>query len=203
MHHITECDAKGLTMTDLSLLNISVPCEVLLLNSANTLELIESAEDRLLFVRVFKDHEFLKYGSGFIKDINRRWVKTGTLSMKQIEVALRIAKEFDANKKAMAAMLPYRKDDEILVERVSVESIVEVDLPSYCGHIVRTNEVKLKHESGAIFIIKTNAKKLLTVFEDALTGKISVDVFAVVKFVNETKPIVHLSAKGAKVLLDD
>jgi len=161
-------------------------------------------DDKISFETAFNDPEF-SASSDFIKDVKRKWDNSGTLSNKQTDAILQASKRFYKNKHAMTGMVIYRRDEEILLDAVIVESIQEIEVEDrfHRSGTTLTNEVKMKDEKGVTFILKTTAKKLIAKFQEAKDNNLRVDVFSTVSYGNEKRPVLYISAKGAKVCFAD
>lgn len=161
----------------------------------NSLNLIDNEEDRNLLLKCLSDETFLTDGGLFISDLKRQWDKYGKLSIRQMSIILKRAKQFYSDLLIADTMIFYYKGEKIFIENAKVVSIEEVETNNFG----LTNKVKFVDDKNITYFMKTVSKKFLDIFNLSLKDKMAIDVFAEVCFSRPGKPYFYLSAKSAKV----
>lgn len=139
--------------------------------------------------------------NAFFRDIALSWQKYGNLSVNQIDIFIAGTKR-DAHRVIAAEIIDdwYVVGEVINAKNLDVLDICQVHVETPYGHGFVTR-IKMKNKAGIFFTVKTNAAKLINLFDSALENKKQVTVKAIIKWHFPDSDTIILTSRGMKVEL--
>lgn len=144
-----------------------------------------------------------KSANEFLRDLHSKWMRYGNLSEKQMSVMINSC-ERDKKRAVVAEVIEdwFKVGEKAELSNLTVIKVEKIrqDMNYGSDYVTR---VTMKNRPGVFFTVKTNAGRLIDVFQEALDNQQQVKVVATVKWHYQDSDTVILTSRGLKVQIQN